>query len=46
LERSIGRQHALENTIAFDKPMVEGTRDVERDHRTEQNPAAADAVKV
>jgi hypothetical protein len=26
--------------------MAEGTRDVERDHRTEQNPAAADAVKV
>jgi hypothetical protein len=33
------RQHALEHGIAFDKPMVERGRDMERDDHADQNPA-------
>lgn len=39
LQRSILRQHALENAIALDEPMVERARDMEGDDRTDQNPA-------
>jgi hypothetical protein len=33
------RQHALEHGIAFDEPMVERARDMEREDHTDQNPA-------
>ena len=39
LQRSIARQHALCNSIAFDEPMVERARDMERNDHTDQNPA-------
>ena len=39
LQRSILRQHALENAVAFDEPMVERARDMERDDHADQNPA-------
>ena len=36
--RSILRQHALQDAIAFDQPMIERARDMERDDHPDQNP--------
>ena len=38
-QRSIARQHALQDAIAFDQPMVERARDMERDNHADHNPA-------